>query len=411
MVVFSQTFRGLNRGKAEPGCAPPNAGLRVVVPAHIKPEERDLIRSLPLGIAAALLLALVALSTSPANNANAATNLKVIAGEGEPGYSINAFLPGDITVMKGDSVTWEWGWWEPHSVVFLAANTPLPSPEPPASAPGTEWPNAAGYVFSGLIFGDLANPPSFGPVVFPTVGDYPYFCSIHPKMTGTVKVVDTGDVDTQAELDARAAAELAPRLAAAKAVAAALTAAGVKVTPRSDGTSLYEAIVGGVTTAGDDAMQFFPATANLKVGDTLKWLNDTEVPHTVTFNAPPGPPQGDPFEFPQTPENTFGGTGFRHSGILWTVPAPNSYTSYELTFTAAGNFQYICILHAPQGMAGAVNVTAAATPTPTQTAAPQPPRTGTGGDTGGGTSPLWFLAIAGLIVGASGGTAAWATRR
>ena len=374
-----------------------------------------MVRTLPLSIAAALLLALVAFSAAPSKDASAQTppNVVIQAGNGEPGYSVNAFLPGTVTIMKGSTVTWEIPWFEPHTVTFFPA-TP-PTGDLVVSPAGSVWPNTTpGYIYSGLIFGDPTTPPTFGPVTFPTVGEYSYFCEIHPKMTGTVKVVESGDTDTQAELDARAAAEYAPRLASIKAVAAALSAVAVKTTPRSDGTNIYEVVVGGVNTTGDDAMQFFPPAANIKTGDTVKWVSTIDVPHTVSFNFPPGPPQGDPFELAQTPETTFAGTGLRHSGIIWTVPGPpNFVTSYELTFTAAGSFQYICILHAPQGMVGTVNVTQAPTPTPTPppaTAAPKPPATGSG--TGAsGTSPVWFLAIAGLLVMLAGTGVVASTRQ
>src|SRR5688572_8262665 len=228
--------------------------------------------------------------------------------------------------MEGQSVSWEFPWFEPHIVAFLAG--PPPDGEPEVSPPGTEWPNTdPGYVYSGDIFGNPSDPPVFGPIVFPEAGEYEYFCPIHPLMTATVTVVADGDVDTQEEVDARAAAEYGSRLATVKALGAALAAEEVTVTPRPDGTSLYEVVVGGVTAAGDDVMQFFPAAANVKVGDTVRWTSDNATPHTVTFNAPPGPPQGDPFAIPRTAETTFAGEGFRHSGILWTVPEPNSYTS------------------------------------------------------------------------------------
>lgn len=381
-----------------------------------------MVQKLPLGIAFALLLALVAFNTVPTRQASAqdAADIVIDAGRGETGYSVNAFLPGNVTISEGQSVSWEFPWFEPHIVAFLPEGAPPPEGEPAVSPPGTTWPNDAGYVYSGDIFGDPADPPTFGPIVFPDAGTYAYFCPIHPKMTATITVVASGDTDTQAEVDARADAEYATRIADVKAVAAALNAAGAKVTPRADGTSLYELVVGGVSQAGDDAMQFFPAVANIKVGDTVRWVSTIESPHTVTFNAPPGPPQGDPFAIPRTEETTFDGTGFRHSGILWTVPEPNSFTSYELTFTATGSFQYICILHAPQGMMGTINVAAApATPTPTQpapsatTAAPQPPATGNGtAGSSDSAGPVWLLAIVGLFVLMGGaGTVAVARRR
>jgi plastocyanin len=352
-----------------------------------------LIEKLPLGIAAALLLALVAFSVTPAEQASAQDpDIVVTAGDGETGYAVNAFLPGTVTIMEGESISWAFPWFEPHIVAF---GTPPDGAAP--SAPGTEWPNdSPGYVVSDIIFGNPGNPPTFGPIVFPEAGSYAYFCPIHPQMTATVNVVASGDVDTQAEVDARGAAELAPRLAAVKALGATLAAQSVTVTPRPNGTSLYDVVVGGATAVGDDVMQFFPPAANVKVGDTIRWSADDNAPHTVTFNAPPGPPQGDPFEIPRTPNTSFDGNGFTHSGILWTVPDPAFFTTYELTFTATGSFQYVCILHAPQGMMGTVNVAAAPTPTPT---APAPPSTGSGTTPGGGTgtSPLWFLSIAGLL--------------
>ncbi len=367
-----------------------------------------MVQKLPLGIAAALLLALVAFTVTPAPDVSAQdpADITIIAGDGETGYAVNAFLPGSVTIMEGQSVSWEFPWLEPHFVTFGA-----PPDDAVASPPGTEFPNAAGYVTSDITFGDPANPPVFGPIVFPDAGTYAYFCPIHPLMTASVVVVASGDVDTQEEVDARGATEYAPRIAALKALGATLAAQSVVVTPRPDGTSLYEVVVGGSTAPGDDVMQFFPATASVKVGDTIKWGADDNAPHTVTFNAPPGPPQGDPFEIPRTPNTTFDGNGFTHSGILFDVPDPAFYQTYELTFTAAGSFQYICILHAPQGMAGTVVVAAAPPPpTPTPTAAPKPPTVGTG-LAGGGTSPIWFLAIAGLLVAVAGGGVAVSTRR
>lgn len=383
-----------------------------------------MVQKLPLGIAAALLLAFVALSATPASNVDAQdADIVIRAGDGETGYSVNAFLPENVTIEEGSSITWEFPWFEPHIVAFLEEGSPPPD-EPEVSPPGTEWPNDAGYVYSGDVFGDPSNPPTFGPIVFPEAGTYAYFCPIHPQMTATVTVVEAGgDVDTQEDVDSRGAAEYAPRLAAIKAIGEALAAEEVKVTPRDDGTNLYEVLVGALNSAGDDAMQFFPAVVDIKVGDTVKWYSDNETPHTVTFNAPPGPPQGDPFEIPRTENTTFDGEGFTHSAIMWTVPEPNSYTEYELTFTAAGSFTYVCILHAPQGMMGTVNVSEATTPTPTVTAtatatatatttatAPAPPATGSG-TTDSGTSPVWFLAIAGLLVMVAGGGVVLTTRR
>jgi plastocyanin len=202
-----------------------------------------LVQKLPLGIAAALLLAFVALSATPARKVDAQdANVVVKAGGGETGYAVNAFLPGSVTIMEGQSVTWTIPWYEPHSIVFVPEGAPLPTE---ASPPGTEWPNDdPGYAYSTLLFGDPANPPSFGPIVFPEAGDYTYFCEIHPLMTGTVHVVASGDVDTQAEIDARAETEYAARLASINQVAADLGAVGADRPGAMDQPP--ELVVGGV---------------------------------------------------------------------------------------------------------------------------------------------------------------------
>jgi len=368
----------------------------------------------------ALAVALLAMASFGTHTAVKAQdgNLTIRAGDGEQGYSVNQFLPREVTIAEGTTITWTFPWYEPHIVAFVDG---VP-PDEPVITQDAVWPNDQGYVFSGQIFGNPDNPPAFS-VTFPEAGSYMYLCPIHPLMTATVNVVAAGgDTDTQAEVDARGEAEYQAGLAQIKAVAAVVAGQGGAITPRADGTKLLEVKVGALDVDGNDAMQFFPAAANINVGDTIVWTSDNATPHTVTFNMQEAPPFGDPFALLKTPEDTFGGQGFRNSGILWTVPEENSYTSYELTFTAAGSFNYICILHADQGMAGTVNVAAATTPTATvtttatatatatKTATPAAPTAGTG--SGGSASGAWLLiagAAAAFMIG--GGTLGAATLR
>ena len=44
-------------------------------------------------------------------------------------------------------------------------------------------------------------------VRFTALGEFPYFCAIHPNQTGVIVVVGSGDVTSQATADARAGAE------------------------------------------------------------------------------------------------------------------------------------------------------------------------------------------------------------
>src|SRR5690606_30732501 len=104
----------------------------------------------------------------------------------------------------------------------------------------------------------------------------------------------------------------------------------------------------GPATLNGDVMQFLPPTANLKTGDTVKWTSDVPTPHTVTFNVQSAPAEvlaGDIFEVPAyKPAATFDGSGFWHSGIIG-LDYPSGQT-FEMTFSKAGTFNYICVLHA-----------------------------------------------------------------
>ncbi len=95
--------------------------------------------------------------------------------------------------------------------------------------------------------------------------------------------------------------------------------------------------------ATDDASSnfFSPATIDITVGDTVTWTFSGAAVHTVTRS-------GLPEQFSSGPPKLTG--AFPH------------------TFTQAGSYTYVCVIHS--GMNGTVNVTAAAADT--ATAAPQP---------------------------------------
>ena len=340
-----------------------------------------------------LALAFMAFTGPLAGGARAAeANLVVKVGAGEPGFAINQFMPNTISVTTGSTITFEFNWGEPHSVTFGAPGAPATSP---ATFDG-------GALNTNLVFGP---GPKFD-VKFTKKGSYAYYCIIHPKMTATVNVVDPagpGVPDTQLSADRRASAELTSANLAVKEVARVLNAAPVAVTRQANGSSVYTLIAGGITNTGHDAMQFFPAAAKIKVGDSIKWLSPTETPHTITFNAPPGPPQGDPINLPVVkPAGAWDGTGVLSSGTIWTIPAPGTRNSFEATFGKAGTYTYVCLLHAPQAMVGSVSVEAAT--------APLPPNTG-GGTLSGGRTNSTLFGVLGLLAIVLGGGAITAARR
>ncbi len=337
-------------------------------------------------------LAFMALTGPLAGSARAAVgDLTVKVGAGEPGFAINQFMPNTIAVTTGSTITFDFPWFEPHSVTFGA-------PGAPATSPAT-FDGAA--LNTDLIFG----PAKFD-VKFTKKGSYAYYCIIHPKMTATVNVIDPngpGEPDTQLSADRRASAELTSANLAVKELARVLNAVPVAVTRQANGTSQYTLIAGAVTIRGDDVQQFFPAAAKIKVGDSIKWLSPTETPHTITFNAPPGPPQGDPTDLPVVkPAGAWDGTGVLSSGTIWTIPAPGTRNSFEATFGKAGTYTYVCLLHANQAMVGTVGVDAAT--------APLPPKTGSGTLSSTGSNTALFAAL-GLLVIVIGGSVITVARR
>jgi plastocyanin len=185
-------------------------------------------------------------------------------------------------------------------------------------------------------------------------------------MTGTVNVVAAGTkADTQADVDSRGDSELNQWLAEGRAAKDKLTKAAPASTKNSDGTTTWK-IEMGVSTPHTDVLAFAPVGADVKVGDTVTFVNNDSAPHTASFagkgtlpqdpNAPaaqkptPGPsPQtlnpNDVFNTGVVPPNSPPGNG-----------PPEAVRSYSYVVKTAGTYSYICIYHVPSGMAGTIKV-------------------------------------------------------
>jgi hypothetical protein len=68
-------------------------------------------------------------------------------------------------------------------------------------------------------------------------------------------------------------------------------------------------------------------------------------PAVAMNEGPPGPPK-------VTDGGSFDGTGFRSTGFVLSFPP--ALSAYKLTFTKAGTYGYICLIH--PGMTGSVVV-------------------------------------------------------
>ncbi len=106
----------------------------------------------------------------------------------------------------------------------------------------------------------------------------------------------------------------------------------------------------GAVAAGDD-FKFTPATVRVAVGGKVTWTNTGSAPHTVTGGTSGNPDAASPV-----------GDG--------QLTAQGQ--TYEVTFTAAGTYDYYCTPHASLGMVGQVVVGGGAAATTAPTTSPSP---------------------------------------
>lgn len=112
-------------------------------------------------------------------------NAAVGAQSGDKGRQALAFLPNEIWIHAGDSITWRWDVDEIHTVTFLTANQIRPD-----FTTGPFTPSPA--TFDGTI--EVTTPPLARPasytVNFPNTGNFKLVCLVHERMTGVVHVFD-----------------------------------------------------------------------------------------------------------------------------------------------------------------------------------------------------------------------------
>ncbi|MDZ7727365.1 MAG: hypothetical protein U5Q44_03755 [Dehalococcoidia bacterium] len=221
--------------------------------------------------------------------------LEARAGDGEEGYSVDLFLPENITVTTGTTISWSFPWLEPHSVSFG-----VPA-EGSAEAPSNPGENLIAFDGETPFSSGLRMAPDGEPfqVEFTTEGEFDIYCAIHPNMTGTVTVVDPeGDTepDTQEDLNGRASTQYSDALAELQGIAADESAEDIDVEELDDGSSRYTMEVGAESLVGV-AMQYFPPSLDIMEGDSVRFLNEGMTPHTASIGQYPG---GDPFEAPAT---------------------------------------------------------------------------------------------------------------
>ena len=329
-------------------------------------------------------------------------NVKVGGEDLSQALTFETFLPSDLTVDVGDSITFTKKTAEPHSVTFNAQDTdpppflprpdgkleanpllfpPSPAPSGPQPAPGASLNlsvkfDGTGYLNSGI----LNTTNDVFKVTFTKAGTYKYVCLLHAAhMNGTITVSSAGTPypKTAADYDKEEPAHLALHQTNAKALFDTLKVP----TPATaaDGSRTFTAFAAaGDNPTGNDFFRFIGGESlTVKAGDKITWTiekNRPGVPHTITLLAlgvvrpdlvvpepqPQGPPKliVDPKVQAPAPQATapYAGSGYFNSGLLVSgSPTPQNFS---LTFTTPGTYKYLCIVHDEAGMNGTITVQA-----------------------------------------------------
>ncbi|MBV8515484.1 MAG: hypothetical protein JO260_09305, partial [Acidobacteria bacterium] len=240
----------------------------------------------------------------------------------------DAFLPNEIWISAGDSITWTFvPKNEPHTVTLLAQNTnpqqvrPLPPPPVgppppvPTGCPGVQ-PSGSSYTGANCITSGIASGGATYTVKFPNAGNYKLICLIHTNMNGTVHVLPTTDAlpHHQGFYEDQARDQASDLLNSNSDVMEE-----VSDFPRSQNEVLTTGQM--LATGGGRQylaiVRFFPGNIQVHVGDTVEWTNvDPTEPHTVTFGTEPPNPMA-----------LVGVTPQDDGGLHGTINSPNDSVS------------------------------------------------------------------------------------
>ncbi len=301
----------------------------------------------------------------------------------DKGTQALAFLPDEIWIHAGDSVTWTMATDEPHSVTFLKPGQIRPTFQ--VGCPGNT-PNDSNFDGSSCVnSGRVTTKGQTYTVNFPSPGNYRLVCLVHVNMTGMVHVLDASQPlpHTQDFYDDQAQTEAQSLLSD---VESGKTGADEPArhddsesTHRPTHTHSPEVMTGagelvsnpgGIQSAS--RMRFMQPSITIHAGDTVEWFSDDVSGHTITFGQEP------PDASPSTPPSAnvsvdadgarhatiSSATDSVHSGFIAPAPqertglaqAPAGVTRFRVTFTHPGTFPYICAFHDNLGMKGEVVV-------------------------------------------------------
>lgn len=291
-------------------------------------------------------------------------NATVGAQSADLGRQALAFLPNEIWIHAGASITWTVAADEAHTVTFLTDGQIRPpfTVGCPGFSEGSAIFDGSNCVTSAILFKGAKLT-----VTFPIAGNFKLVCLIHEDMTGIVHVLDSSQplphdqqfYDRLAQTEGRAL--LADR---------GTTKLMHQHTQNSVTVGGGEIVGTGAGTDTLSVMRFSDPVITVRAGETVEWTNeDSTTAHTVTFGMEPEDPR------PASSNVAVDSDGARHgvlkspsdsvhSGFLQAAPqdrtglaqAPPGATRFRVTFSSPGIYPYICALHDGLGMKGKVVV-------------------------------------------------------
>jgi plastocyanin len=292
----------------------------------------------------------------------------------DKGVEVLAFLPNELWIHAGDSITWTFETDEPHTVTFLTTGQIRLAYTVgcPGFAPGG---SATFDASTCLTTAPLTKGQTFT-FTFPSAGNFKLVCLVHANMTGVIHVLSTSVAlpHGQDYYDDQAA-DMRHHLLSGMHHMGEFDSddRDSDQAPSSD----HEVIAGDsriFSTAGGSSTtalpRFMKPTIVIHAGETVEWSNVGPVAsHTVTFGIEPANAT------PPSSNVTVDSDGARHAIITSTTDNVNSgyitpspqdrvglpqsplgVTRFRVTFTNAGTYPYICTLHDNLGMKGTVIV-------------------------------------------------------
>jgi plastocyanin len=330
------------------------------------------------------LLLLGVLGLAHASQAQQNWNATVSGQSTDMAKQAVAFLPSELWIHAGDSITWTFASGDIHTVTFLTVGQVYPFDFtqgcPPITHSGSPFDGSSCVSSSPLVLGQTYQ------VIFPKAGNYEIVCLVHAEMFGVIHVLDPtlplpydqAFYDEQAKEQLKALLEDADRHqhhAEHQHSIADMFSAAVRSHTRSvtAGVGEIAATAGGQQSFS--LVRFINGTVTIHAGDTVEWSNlDPELGHTITFGTVPQDlidPSCSPKCVVSTdPDGALHATITStqqnvHSGLtgalLEDVPGfpqgpVSPPTRFRITFTTPGTYPYVCAFHDNLGMEGQVIV-------------------------------------------------------